>query len=108
MRNCESWLAVILRLAWKHGPKSGLARARVKWCRYKILPSAVAAVHDLVSARLPLFGGRTTSHFLPPRWRDIDRAARRLGNYGVIAPLTAPLRPARRCSSRPPERFGHP
>jgi fructose-bisphosphate aldolase class II len=46
-----------LRLAWKRGLEAGLARREDEVVPYKILPSAVAAVHDVVSARLRLFGG---------------------------------------------------
>ena len=46
-----------LRLAWKKGLEAGLARREDEVVPYKILPSAVAAVHDVVSARLRLFGG---------------------------------------------------
>jgi len=47
-----------LRLAWKQGLEAGLARREDEVVPYKILPSAVAAVHDVVSARLRLFGGQ--------------------------------------------------
>ena len=47
-----------VRLAWKHGLEAGLSRREDEVVPYKILPSAVAAVHDLVSARLRLFGGQ--------------------------------------------------
>jgi fructose-bisphosphate aldolase class II len=46
-----------VRLAWKRGLEAGLARSADEVVPYKILPSAVAAVHDVVSARLRLFGG---------------------------------------------------
>ena len=46
-----------LRLAWKRGLETGLARREDEVVPYKILPSAVAAVHDVVSARLRLFAG---------------------------------------------------
>jgi fructose-bisphosphate aldolase class II len=45
-----------LRLAWKQGLVAGLARREDEVEPYKILPSAVAAIHDVVSARLRLFG----------------------------------------------------
>lgn len=45
-----------LRLAWKQGLEAGLARREDEVVPYKILPPAVAAVHDVVSARLRLFG----------------------------------------------------
>ena len=45
-----------LRLAWKRGIEAGLARGEDEVAPYKILPSAVTAVHDIVSARLRLFG----------------------------------------------------
>jgi fructose-bisphosphate aldolase class II len=44
-----------LRLAWKRGLEAGLAQREDEVVPYKILPSAVAAVHDVVSARLRLF-----------------------------------------------------
>jgi len=47
-----------LRLAWKRGLEAGLALREDEVVPYKILPSAVAAVHDVVSARLRLFAGR--------------------------------------------------
>ena len=47
-----------LRLAWKQGLEAGLARREDEVVPYKILPSAVAAVHDVVSARLRLFAGQ--------------------------------------------------
>jgi fructose-bisphosphate aldolase, class II len=47
-----------LRLAWKQGLEAGLARSEDEVVPYKILPSAVTAVHDVVSARLRLFAGR--------------------------------------------------
>lgn len=45
-----------LRLAWKHGLEVGLAGRDDEVVPYKILPSAVAAVHEVVKARLRLFG----------------------------------------------------
>lgn len=45
-----------LRLAWKQGLEAGLTRREDEVVPYKILPSAVAAIHDVVSARLRLFG----------------------------------------------------
>jgi fructose-bisphosphate aldolase class II len=47
-----------LRLAWKQRLEAGLARRQDEVVPYKILPSAVAAVHDVVSARLRLFAGQ--------------------------------------------------
>jgi len=47
-----------LRLAWKRGLEAGLALREDEVVPYKILPSAVAAVHDVVSARLRLFGSQ--------------------------------------------------
>lgn len=46
-----------LRLAWKEGLEAGLARSEDDIVPYHILPSAVTAVHDVVSARLRLFSG---------------------------------------------------
>jgi fructose-bisphosphate aldolase class II len=47
-----------LRLAWKRDLEAGLAGHEDEVAPYKILPSAVAAIHDVVSARLRLFGGQ--------------------------------------------------
>ena len=47
-----------LRVAWKHGLEAGLAGHQDEVSPYKILPSAIAAIHDVVNARLRLFGGR--------------------------------------------------
>ena len=47
-----------LRLAWKRGLETGLAQREDEVVPYKILPSAVASVREVVSARLGLFGGR--------------------------------------------------
>jgi fructose-bisphosphate aldolase class II len=44
-----------LRRAWKKGLEAGLAQREDEVVPYKILPSAVAAIHDVVSARLRLF-----------------------------------------------------
>ncbi len=44
-----------LRLACKQGLEAGLARCEDDVVPYKILPSAMAAVHDVVSATLRLF-----------------------------------------------------
>jgi fructose-bisphosphate aldolase, class II len=46
-----------LRLAWKRGLEEGLAGREDEVVPYKILPSAVTAVHDVVTARLRLFAG---------------------------------------------------
>ena len=46
-----------LRLAWKQGLEAGLTRRQDEVVPYKILPYAVAAIHDVVRARLRLFGG---------------------------------------------------
>ncbi len=48
-----------VRLAWKRGLEAGLALREDEVVPYKILPSAVAAIHDVVSARLRLFGGQS-------------------------------------------------
>ena len=45
-----------LRLAWKQGLEAGLAKREDEVGPYKILPPAVAAVRNVVSARLRLFG----------------------------------------------------
>src|SRR5580692_1656994 len=50
-----------LRVAWKRGLEAGLALRAEEVVPYKILPSAVAAVHDAVSARLRLFGGQSVA-----------------------------------------------
>jgi len=47
-----------LRLAWKRGLEAGLAQRADEVVPYKILPPAVAAIHDVVSARLRLFAGQ--------------------------------------------------
>ena len=47
-----------LRLAWKRGLEAGLARREDEIVPYRILPPAVAAVREVVSARLRLFGGQ--------------------------------------------------
>jgi fructose-bisphosphate aldolase class II len=47
-----------LRLAWKQGLEASPARREDEVGPYNILPSAVAAVHDVVSARLRLFAGQ--------------------------------------------------
>jgi fructose-bisphosphate aldolase, class II len=47
-----------LRLAWKLGLEAGLSRREDEVVPYKILPSAVAAIYDIVNSRLRLFGGR--------------------------------------------------
>jgi fructose-bisphosphate aldolase class II len=47
-----------LRLAWKKGLEAGLARREDEIVPYKILPSAVAAIHDVVTGRLRLFAGQ--------------------------------------------------
>jgi len=49
-----------LRLAWKRGLEAGLAGREDEVVPYKILPSAVAAVRDVVAARLRLFSGQST------------------------------------------------
>ncbi len=46
-----------LRLAWKQRLEAGLGRREDEVVPYKILPSAVAAVRDVVRARLRLFAG---------------------------------------------------
>jgi fructose-bisphosphate aldolase class II len=45
-------------VAWKHELEAGLARREDEVVPYKILPPAVAAIHDVVRARLRLFGGQ--------------------------------------------------
>jgi len=47
-----------LRLAWKKGLEAGLAHSGDEVAPYKILPSAVAAIHDIAIARLRLFSGQ--------------------------------------------------
>jgi fructose-bisphosphate aldolase class II len=44
-----------VRLAWKRGLRTGLAQSEDNVAPYSILPSAVAAVHEVVSERLRLF-----------------------------------------------------
>ena len=47
-----------LRLAWKRGLEGGLGRRTDEVVPYKILPAAVTAVNEVVSARLRLFAGQ--------------------------------------------------
>ncbi len=47
-----------LRVAWKHGLEAGLALRQDEVVPYKILSPAVGAIHDVVSARIRLFGGQ--------------------------------------------------
>jgi fructose-bisphosphate aldolase, class II len=46
-----------LRVAWRHGLEQGLAKQPDEVVPYKILPSAVDAVKQVVSSRLKLFNG---------------------------------------------------
>jgi ketose-bisphosphate aldolase len=46
-----------LRVAWRHGLEEGLAKNLDEVVPYKILPSAVEAVKQVVAARLKLFNG---------------------------------------------------
>jgi fructose-bisphosphate aldolase, class II len=46
-----------LRVAWRHGLEQGLAKQLDEVVPYKILPSAVDAVKQVVSSRLQLFNG---------------------------------------------------
>jgi fructose/tagatose bisphosphate aldolase len=47
-----------LRVAWRKGLEQGLAKRPDEVVPYKILPSAVEAVKQVVSSRLRLFNGR--------------------------------------------------
>jgi fructose-bisphosphate aldolase class II len=44
-----------LRVAWRRGLEKGLAADTTEVVPYKILPAAIAAVKDVVKARLRLF-----------------------------------------------------
>ena len=46
-----------LRVAWRHGLEQGLAKQPNEVVPYKILPSAVDAVEEVVASRLRLFNG---------------------------------------------------
>jgi len=46
-----------LRVAWRRGLEQGLAKQPDEVVPYKILPSAVDAVKQVVSSRLKLFNG---------------------------------------------------
>ena len=46
-----------LRVAWRHGLESGLAKQPEEVVPYKILPSAVDSVKQVVASRLRLFNG---------------------------------------------------
>jgi fructose-bisphosphate aldolase, class II len=50
-----------LRVAWRHGLEQGLAKQPNEVVPYKILPSAVYAVEQVVASRLRLFNGE--QHF---------------------------------------------
>jgi len=47
-----------LRVAWRRGLEQGLAKQPDEVVPYKILPSAVNSVREVVSSRLKLFNGR--------------------------------------------------
>ena len=47
-----------LRVAWRRGLEDGLARQPNEVVPYKILPSAVESVQQVVSSRLKLFNGQ--------------------------------------------------
>jgi fructose-bisphosphate aldolase class II len=51
-----------LRVAWRHGLEQGLAKQPNEVVPYKILPSAVDAVEEVVASRLRLFNGER--HFI--------------------------------------------
>jgi fructose-bisphosphate aldolase, class II len=50
-----------VRLAWRRGLESALAKERDQIVPYKLLPAAVDAMKQVVSARLILFNGRQSS-----------------------------------------------
>jgi fructose-bisphosphate aldolase, class II len=47
-----------LRVAWRRGLENGLARQPGEVVPYKILPSVVNSVREVVGSRLKLFNGR--------------------------------------------------
>src|SRR5216683_1510577 len=51
-----------LRVAWRHGLERGLTKQPDEVVPYKILPSAVEAVKQVVGSRLKLFNGRHVAH----------------------------------------------
>jgi fructose-bisphosphate aldolase class II len=51
-----------LRVAWRHGLEQGLAKQPDEVVPYKILPSVVDSVKQVVGSRLQLFNGRHVAH----------------------------------------------
>jgi fructose-bisphosphate aldolase class II len=51
-----------LRVAWRHGLEQGLAKQPNEVVPYKILPSVVDSVKQVVGSRLKLFNGRHVAH----------------------------------------------
>src|SRR6266446_40543 len=51
-----------LRVAWRHGLEQGLAKQPNEVVPYKILPSVVDSVKQVVGSRLELFNGRHVGH----------------------------------------------
>src|ERR1700739_3640842 len=51
-----------LRVAWRHGLEHGLAKQPDEVVPYKILPSVVDLVKQVVGSRLQLFNGRDAGH----------------------------------------------
>jgi fructose-bisphosphate aldolase class II len=51
-----------LRVAWRHGLEHGLAKQPDEVVPYKILPSVVDSVKQVVGSRLKLFNGRHVGH----------------------------------------------
>jgi fructose-bisphosphate aldolase class II len=51
-----------LRVAWRHGLEHGLAKQPDEVVPYKILPSVVDSVKQVVGSRLQLFNGRHVGH----------------------------------------------
>jgi len=51
-----------LRVAWRHGLEHGLAKQPDEVVPYKILPSVVDSVKQVVGSRLQLFNGRHVAH----------------------------------------------
>jgi len=50
-----------VRLAWRHGLETAFTKERDQIVPYKLLPAAVDAMKEVVSARLLLFNGRLST-----------------------------------------------
>ena len=64
-----------LRVAWRRGLEAGLAKQPAEVVPYKVLPAAVDAVKQVVSARLKLFsaGGKALGELPSPPTSDTTR-----------------------------------